>query len=52
MGNYLLAAGLVCNAALMVINRYVKPLPDWMYLPGMVLGIVLVITGGLMLKRS
>lgn len=52
MGNYLLAAGLLLNSALIVINRFVKHLPDWVHIPLLILGIGLILTGGLMMRGT
>ena len=41
----LLRAGLVFNLVLLLINRYVKHLPDWLYIPCMILAIGAMIAG-------
>ena len=38
-------AGLVFNCILILINRYVKHLPNWVYIPCMILAIAAMITG-------
>ena len=38
-------AGLLFNCVLILINRYVKHLPDWLYIPCMLLAIVAMIAG-------
>lgn len=50
MEQYLIPAGLVLNSLLIVINRFVKHLPDWVYLPGLILGIGLIIAGAVMTR--
>lgn len=50
MGNYLLAAGLLLNSALIVINRFIYRLPDKIQIPLLILGIGLIISGGLMMR--
>ncbi len=51
MEQYLIPAGLLLNSALMVVNRFVKRLPDWLHLGGMVIGVALIIAGALMTKN-
>lgn len=51
MGNYLLAVGLLFNSGLIIVNRFVKHIPDKLYLPGMILGICLIITGAILMKQ-
>ena len=41
----LLLFGLLFNMALLLINRYVKHLPDWLYIPCMLLAIAAMIAG-------
>lgn len=50
MGNYLLAAGLLLNSTLIVINRFIYRLPDKIQIPMLILGIGLIISGGLMMR--
>ena len=50
MGNYLLIAGVLLNSALIVINRFVKRLPDWPQFPLLILGLGLIIAGMLQLR--
>ena len=38
-------AGLLFNCVLILINRYVKHLPDWLYIPCMILAIGAMIAG-------
>ena len=37
--------GLLFNSALIVINRFVKHLPDWLYIPCLILAIGAMIAG-------
>ena len=46
--NYFLIAGILLNSALIVINRFVYRLPDWLQFPLLLLGIGLMITGLIM----
>ena len=41
----LLLLGILCNSALIVINRFVKKLPDWIYISGQVVCILAMIAG-------
>ena len=41
----LLLFGLLFNMSLLLINRYVKHLPDWLYIPCMCLAIAAMIAG-------
>ena len=38
-------AGLLFNCVLILFNRYVKHLPDWLYIPCMILAIAAMIAG-------
>ena len=42
--------GLLFNCVLILINRYVKHLPDWLYIPCMILAIAAMITGAFIRK--
>ena len=48
MEQYLIPAGLILNSLLIVVNRFWRELPDWLYLPGLILGISMIIVGGFM----
>lgn len=50
--NYLIIAGLLFNSALITVNRFVKHLPDWIYLPGLILGICLMIAGAIQMRAA
>lgn len=43
--NYYIIAGLLLNAALIVINRFFIKLPDWLQIPCLIVGIALLIIG-------
>jgi len=50
--HYLLIAGILLNSALIVINRFVYRLPNWLQIPLLLLGIGLILTGGLMMRGT
>ena len=43
--NYFLVAGILLNSVLIVVNRFVKRLPNCVQIPLLLLGIGLMITG-------
>lgn len=45
MGKWFLIAGVLLNSALIVINRFVCRLPDWLQIPLLLLGIGLILIG-------
>ena len=49
--NYLLTAGIVLNTLLIVVNRFIYRLPNWIQIPLLLVGIGLIIAGMLMLRR-
>lgn len=49
MDHYLIPIGLILNSLLMIVNRW-KHLPDWLYLPGLLLGICLIIAGAVLTR--
>ena len=49
--NYLLIAGIALNALLIVVNRFIYRLPNWIQIPLLLMGIGLIIAGMLMLRR-
>ena len=51
MGKYFLNAGILLNTALIVINRFVKRLPDAVQIPLLLLGIGLILTGFILLRK-
>lgn len=50
MGKYLVIIGLLMNSALIVINRFIKRLPDALQLPLMILGIIMMFAGAILTK--
>lgn len=52
MEQYLIPAGLILNSALILLNRYWKRIPNWLYLSGLILGICLIIAGAIIIKRA
>lgn len=51
MGKYFLNAGILLNTALIVINRFVRRLPDTVQIPLLILGIGLILTGFILLRK-
>ena len=51
MGKYFLNAGILLNVALIVINRFVRRLPDAVQIPLLILGIGLIFTGFILLRK-
>ena len=49
--NYLLTAGIVLNILLIVINRFLYRLPNWVQIPLLLVGIGLIIAGMVMMRR-
>ena len=49
--NYLLIAGIALNALLIVVNRFIYRLPNWIQIPLLLVGIGLIIAGMRMLPR-
>ncbi len=45
MDNYFLIAGVLLNSALIVTNRFVTRLPNWLQIPLLLLGLGLIFTG-------
>ena len=50
MGKYLLIAGLLLNSGLITVNRFVKKLPDWLYLPLLIAGALAMLAGMILIK--
>ena len=48
MEQCLIPAGLILNSLLIVANRFWRELPNWLYLPGLILGISMIIAGAFM----
>ena len=43
--NYLLMSGIALNALLIVVNRFVYRLPNWIQIPLLLVGIGLILAG-------
>ena len=52
MEKYLLIAGILLNSALIVINRFIKKLPDYIQIPLLLAGIGLILTGFILMKKA
>lgn len=50
MEQYLIPAGLLLNSLLIIVNRFWKKLPDRLYMTGLILGIVLILSGAVMAR--
>lgn len=50
MDNYFLIAGVLLNTVLILINRFVKRLPNWLQIPLLLLGIGLILAGMVMMR--
>ncbi len=48
--NYLIIIGLIINCALIVIRRFCKPIPDIIYLPCLIAGILCMLAGLILMK--
>jgi hypothetical protein len=51
MDNHLLIAGILLNAALIVINRFVYQLPNWIQIPLLLAGIGLILAGMVRMRK-
>lgn len=51
MDNWLLTAGILLNSALIVVNRFVKRLPNWLQIPLLLVGIGLMIAGMVLIRK-
>ena len=49
--NYLLTAGILLNTVLIVVNRFVYRLPNWIQIPLLLVGIGLILAGMVMMRR-
>ena len=52
MDNYFLIAGILLNSILIVVNRFIKRLPNYIEIPLLLLGIGLIITGWILTKKA
>ncbi len=48
--NYFLLTGIVLNALLIVVNRFLFRLPNWIQIPLLLVGIGLIIAGIVMMR--
>ena len=51
MDNYFLIAGILLNTILIVVNRFVYRLPNWIQIPLLLVGIGLILAGMVMMRR-
>ena len=51
MGKYFLIAGVLLNSALIIINRFVRRLPDAVQFPLLILAMGLIVAGFLLLRK-
>ena len=51
MENALLMAGILLNTALIVINRFIYRLPNWLQIPLLLVGIGLILAGMVMMRK-
>ena len=49
--NYFLIAGILLNSVLIVVNRFVYRLPNWIQIPLLLVGIGLILSGMIMMRR-
>ncbi len=49
--NHLLIAGILLNTVLIVVNRFVYRLPNWIQIPLLLVGIGLILSGMIMMRR-
>ena len=52
MEQYLIPIGLLFNSAVITFNRFVRKLPDWLYLSCLILGIILILTGAILRRKA
>lgn len=52
MGMHFIVSGLLFNSALITANRFWKKIPDKFYLPGLILGIVLILVGAILQRNA
>lgn len=52
MTNYFLMAGVLLNTVLIIVNRFVRKLPNCIQIPLLLAGIVLMIIGLIQVKRA
>lgn len=52
MENYFLIAGILLNTILIIVNRFIKQLPNRVQIPLLLVGIGLMIAGILLMKKA
>lgn len=48
--NYFLMAGILLNSVLIVVNRFVYRLPNWIQIPLLLMGIGLILAGMILMR--
>ena len=48
--NYFLIAGILLNTVLIIVNRFVYRLPNWIQIPLLLVGISLILAGMVMMR--
>ncbi len=51
MDNWFLIAGVLLNSVLIVINRFIYRLPNWIQIPLLLVGIGLILAGFVMMRK-
>ena len=49
--NYFLIAGILLNSVLIVVNRFIYRLPNWVQIPLLLVGIGLILAGMIVMRR-
>lgn len=52
MERYLIIIGLLLNSAYIIVNRYIRELPNWVAIPVLLICISLMITGAFLTKGA
>ena len=52
MDNYLLIAGVLLNSTLIVINRFIFRLPDWLQISLLLVGLGLIAAGAVVMRQN
>lgn len=48
--NYFLIAGILLNSVLIVVNRFIFRLPNWIQIPLLLVGIGLILAGMILMR--
>lgn len=48
--NYFLIAGILLNSVLIVVNRFIYRLPNWVQIPLLLVGIGLILAGMILMR--